>query len=251
VTRLAPSFPVRTRSRIQPAELARRVLARLGDDSAIDGIEIGSPPPRNKIRHRFPGKRPPRDALWAYISAPDAVRMPSRQTSPEGIRAYHLAQWEAALVGGALRDEFCTAGGPPLVGWTVSLEAFVGGVSDETFALNQRFPNPSAKTFRARVADVGRRYGFEPVSIQLLRPREFAPIVVVRTDRDRRDFIADVGAIMGLLNPKNQAAVTFEGFFFEASDSDGPFVRVTSNYRGVVSGGQWSALPDAYPYEHG
>jgi hypothetical protein len=253
--RFAPSLPARAGRAVQPAELARRVLARLGDGSAVRAIEIGAPPPRSMTKGAFPGKRPLRDGVWAYISAPDASVLQARNTTPEQKRAAQLARWEAALVGGALRDEFCSAGGPPLVGWTLSREVIEGGVSDQTYALNQRFPNPSPQKFRARVRDVGKRYGFEPVSIRFLRPRQLAPIVVVETDRDRRAFIAEVAQIMALLNPRSsnriQTAVTFEGFFFEARDSNGPFVRLTSSFRGEVAGGQWSAIPDAYPYPHG
>jgi hypothetical protein len=253
VTRFAPSVPARARRAVQPTELARRVLARFGG-STIRAIEIGAPPPRRLTKHVFPGKRPPPDGLWAYISTPDAPVLQARNTPEQG-RAVQLARWEAALVGGALRDEFCSAGGPPLVGWTRSREVIEGGVSDQTYALNQRFPNPSPETFRARVRDVGKRYGFEPVSIRLLRPRQLAPMVVVETDRDRRAFIAELAEIMGLLNPRSsnriENALTFEGFFFEARDSDGPFVRLTSHFRGQVGGGQWSAISDAYPYPHG
>jgi len=95
-----------------------------------------------------------------------------------------------------------------------------------------------------------------PFSIRLLRPRELAPIVLVRTDRDRKAFIHDVPAIMNLLDPrslsKRGVALSFEGFFFEAQDGKGPFVRVDDVYRGEVMGGQWSGVPgDVYPYPHG
>jgi hypothetical protein len=44
--------------------------------------------------------------------------------------------------------------------------------------------------------------------------------------------------------------MTFEGFFFEADDSDGPFVRVDNAYRGQVEGGEWSWDPCYTPYPH-
>jgi hypothetical protein len=165
-----------------------------------------------------------------------------------------LAAWEVDLALGALRDDFCDAGGRPLIGWSIS--GVIRGVSDAGEALNQRFPNPSPQAFRARVAAVGKRYGFRALSIRLLRPRELAPIVLVRTDRDRKAFIHDVPAIMNLLDPrslsKRGVALSFEGFFFEAQDGKGPFVRVDDVYRGEVMGGQWSGVPgDVYPYPHG
>jgi hypothetical protein len=106
------------------------------------------------------------------------------------------AEWEAALVVGALRDDFCAAGGAPLVGSTL----------------------------------------------------------VVRTDRDRRAFVRDVPAIMTLLDPTSsgggQTAFTFEGFYLEAADQKGPFVRIENVHRGETEGAEWSWNRCAYPYPH-
>jgi hypothetical protein len=251
VTRSAPSIPaLQTARPTPPAELVRRLLSRFGDRSLIHAIEIGArPPPR--IRH--PKTDPPDDALWAYISAPLAVQTSPPHISPEEAEARALAYWELNLIQGALRDDFCRAGGRPLVGWSLADEVIA--MSDGSAAWNQRFPNPSRGDFRARVALVGKRYGFRATSVRFLQPRELAPIVVVETDRDRKKFVADVAAIVDLLDPRStsgkQSAVTFEGFFFEARDTDGPFVRVENAYRGEIMGGQWSADPDSYPYLHG
>jgi hypothetical protein len=234
--RAAPSYRAR-QTGTRPNVLARRLLARLGDRSVIHRIDIGRRPPK-KERDFHPRRKLPKDAVWAYIDAAKA--------SP-------LASWETELVAGALRDELCNAGGPALAGWSVSGQ--VAGMSTTEDAFNQRFPNPSPAKFRARVAAVGKLYDFRPVSIRLLRPRQLAPLVVLETDRDRKEFIADVAAIMKLLDPqsfsKHQVAMTFEGFFLEARDRRGPFVRVDDVYRGDVGGGQWSAERDAYPYPHG
>jgi hypothetical protein len=257
ITQVAPSTPVTERNRpTLPREIVRRLLARLGDRSIIRGIEVSAPPASAKVRHIFPGKKPPADALWAYIDAPKAsLDAQSAHVSAAEMRTYALVEWETELVGGALRDDFCRAGGRALVGWTTSRKVINGGVSDGTFAINQRFPNPSRREFRARVDLVGRRYGFRATSVRFLRPREVAPIVIVDTDRDPRKFIADVPAIMDLLDPKSisghRGALTFEGFFLEANGADGPFVRVFNSWRGKVMGGQWSAYRDAYPYPHG
>jgi hypothetical protein len=252
VMRSAPSLPPsRTANATPPIELARRLLARFGDRSLIHGIKIGAPPPE-RSRHFLPRRDPPGDALWAYISAPLALQSASAHVSPEEARARDLAAWELDLIRGALRDDFCSAGGRPLVGWSVSGQ--VAGMPMDGYALNQRFPNPSPREFRDRVALVGKRYGFRTTSIRFLRPRELAPIVVVETDRDRKEFVGDVAAIVELLDPRlssgNQSALTFEGFFFEARDTDGPFVRVENAYRGEIMGGQWSSDPDSYPYPH-
>ena len=59
---------------------------------------------------------------------------------------------------------------------------------------------------------------------------------------------------MKLLDPVSSGngatAVTFEGFFLEARDARGPFVRVENVYRGETEGGQWSWNRCAYPYAH-
>lgn len=255
ITQVAPSFPVDNEKPMAPHAIVRRLLARFGDRSYIRGIDIGKPPPRRVTRHVFPGKRPPRDAVWAYIDAPLASIDWSAHSTAARVRAYALARWETGLVGGALRDEFCRAGGPTLAGWTISGRGIDGGASDGTFALNQHFPNLSPAEFRARAAQAGKKFGFRVQSIRFLRPRELAPIVLVSTTRDRKEFIQDVPAIVAVLDPQavsgHRMAVTFEGLFFEARDANGPFVRVDNSYRGEVMGGQWSAEPGAYPYEHG
>jgi hypothetical protein len=75
------------------------------------------------------------------------------------------------------------------------------------------------------------------------------PLLVVTTGRDRKQFVADVPAIMRLLDPTSTAdqltAITFEGSFFEAEDDHGPFVSVENAYRGEVEGGEWSVEPPA------
>jgi hypothetical protein len=59
---------------------------------------------------------------------------------------------------------------------------------------------------------------------------------------------------MSLLDPMTfgagRAALTFEGFMFEARDSSGPFVRVENVQRGESEGGQWSWDRCISPYEH-
>jgi hypothetical protein len=242
VTRSAPSFvSVRSGKPTPPSEIVSRLLARFGDRRFVRAIRVGELPPRKQTKGVFPGRRrPPGDALWAYLTV----------VAGEGRRAAALAQWETELVEGALRDDFCSAGGRPLVG------ASVGDVLDDAadggFALGQRFPNPSPEAFRARIAAVGKKYGFRMTSLRLLRPRELAPLLVVETERDRKAFVHDVPEIMLLLSPASdgagQRAETFEGFFFEARDAEGPFVRITRAYRGQIMGGQWSWDRCTYPY---
>jgi hypothetical protein len=148
------------------------VLGRLGDDRFVRRIEIGKPPPITFQHTGYWGRsRPPADALWAYISAP----------APNGARPpatdYELASWEVSLVTGALRDEFCAAGGRPLVGWSRGAHRI--GLSDAAQPFNQRFANPTPAAIRRTLGELGSRYGFEVESLRLLRPLQLAPVVIV------------------------------------------------------------------------
>jgi hypothetical protein len=238
-----------------PTELVQRLLFRLGDHRYVLRIELASPPPitLQHLRGYFAGSRPPANAQWAYLSPPAATqRLPVKHRDARREEAQMIAEWEAGLVVGALRDDFCANGGPPLVGWTVGKGGI--GLSDRTQALEQRFPNPTPAAFRERVQLIGRRYGFKIKELRLLRPQQLAPLLIVSTNRDRKAFVHDVAAIITLLDPisngPGRTAVTFEGFFFEAEDAQGPFVRVDNHYRGETQGGQWSWNRCVYPYPH-
>jgi hypothetical protein len=159
-----------------------------------------------------------------------------------------LADWEGQLVGGAVRDALCANGGPPLVAWSAGSSG--GGFSDAAFPFEQQFPNPTPAAYRRRVSLVARRYGFRVVSLRLLHPLQSAPLLIVATDRPRRQFVADVPAILAELDPSNDQAATFEGFYFEARDKDGPFVRTDNVNRGLIESSEWSANHSDYPFAH-
>lgn len=255
IMRAAPSIPPRRTERgTPPAEIVHGLLNRFGDRRYIERITIGRPPPVT-LRHLhgyFGGRRPPADAAWAYIRAPATRERLGTHPSPEQVGVTMVAKWETELVIGALRDDFCAAGGRPLVG--ASTNNLVSGLSDNTFALLQHFPNPAVDSFPRRVELIGRRYGFRVVSVRLLHPRQIAPLLVVETSRDRKMFVRDVPAISSLLDPltsgSGQGALTFEGLFLEARDAQGPFVRVENVNRGEAEGGQWSWDPCVYPFLH-
>jgi hypothetical protein len=254
VMRAAPSVKPKRSVRVPtPGQIVRRLLARLGDRRYIRRIDIGAPPQITlaHLHGYYGGARPPADARWAYIQAPEAA-WPGSRPKPNQIGTTMVAHWETELVAGALRDDFCAAGGSPLVG--ASTNELVSGISSGIFALMQRFPNPSPEAFRRRVDTIGRRFGFHVVSLRLLRPRQIAPLLVVETSRDRKGFVHDVPAIMSSLDPTNAGAdlnaTTFEGFLLEARDARGPFVRVENVNRGEAGGGQWSWNRCVYPYGH-
>jgi hypothetical protein len=106
---------------VSPKLVVRRLLARLGDRRYIRGITLAPAPPAtgSRLHSFYADTRPPRDALIATIVAPDAKVSPGHPMPTEIVRE-NAAYWEAMLVGGALRDDLCAAGGPPLVAWTVT-----------------------------------------------------------------------------------------------------------------------------------
>lgn len=247
----APSYAsVRQADSTPPGEIVRRFLARFGDRRYIRAIKLG-PAPRavgSNIHVLYANGHPPADALEAFVRAPLANDRngPTRPTPAQSL-ASGIAHWEAGLVSGALRDDFCSAGGAPLI-W---VGGDAGGIANDIFALGQRFPNPSPAAFRRRVALVGRRFGFHVVSLRLLRPEQIAPLLIVRTNRNRNQFAKDVEKIMRLLNPTtstaHRTAQTFEALFFAAEDAKGPFLFVNGSSRGQGEGGEWAANRCLYP----
>jgi hypothetical protein len=240
--RVAPSYAPPARAHpIAPAAVARRLLAGFGDRRFVRAITF-SPAPR-----RYAHARPPAGALQAQIVLRGGKYV--RDPSPERALTEAIAHYEGAIVGDALRDDFCDAGGAPLL--MTSLAGGGGSRVNSASAIGQRFPNPSPTAFRKRVALIGRRFGFRVVSLRLLRPRQMAPLLIVRTNRPRKAFIGDVARIMELLDPATNAhghATTFEAFFFAAEDAKGPFVSTDFETRGSSSHSESVAPGCPYPY---
>jgi hypothetical protein len=242
---LAPSYaPAPPAHATPPAETVSRFLSRFGDRRYLRSIRLGAPPPAvgHNVHALYANGHPPADALEAFVRAPLANdrNEPSHPTPTDSLTS-GIASWEAGLVSGALRDDFCSAGGVPLT-W---VGGDAGGIANDVFALEQRFPNPTPAAFQSRVALVGKRFGFKVVSLRLLRPEQIAPLLIVKTSRDRHKFAHDVDKIMSLLNPVssagNRTAETFEGFFFAAEDAKGrPFLFVNGSSRGQGEGGEWA-----------
>lgn len=251
VEQVAPSYAPAPRSQpIPPAVVAQRLLARFGDRRYIHSITFAPAPPAvgSRVHVYYAGGHPPRDALTATVVSSGA-QPPSGHPTPTQTLTTAIVSYEAGLVDGALRDDMCAAGGAPLV----STNGADGGSFSETgFALEQRFPNPSPAAFRQHVMLVGRRYGFHIASLNLLKPQQLAPLLIVDTNRNRKAFVHDMPKIVSLLDPTNNAghrtADTFEGFLLAAEDSHGPFAEMESLSRGEAEGGEWSWNPCVYPY---
>jgi hypothetical protein len=247
---VAPSFlPQPPQRPASPGTIARQILARFGDRRFIRSIHFSHAPRAvgDRVHVLYAGGHPPRDALAATIVTIDDHYGPNPR--PQLSLTNAILTWETGLIGGALRDDLCAAGGPPLVIWS---GGGVVGVSERSLALEQRFPNPSPSSFRRRVALVGRRYGFRVVSLRLLRPRQVAPLLIVGTSRPRAAFSRDIPKVMNLLDPTSRSgsetAETFEGFLLAAEDASGPFAEVQEASRGESEGGEWSANRCDYPY---
>jgi hypothetical protein len=246
--RVAPSYFV-PRHGI-PHEIAQRILGRLGDDRYVHAVSYGQPPAalraassghRNQLHVQKTENR-----LWALLQVPAAREPRDSRADPERIVTSSLAEWEAYLVGGALRDEICAAGGQPLVGWSVP-GGDASAYSDDYQPFGQRFQNPTPRLFRARVALAGRRFGFRVSALRLLKPLQLAPLLVVEIDSERKTFAANVPRIEALLDPTG----AFEGLFLEVRDHNGPFLVTSQTLRGQERGSQWAWNPTALPFPHG
>lgn len=119
----------------------------------------------------------------------------------------------------------------------------------------QRFDNPSRSDFGNTLRGLAGRYGFHVVSAKVLRPRQDAPMVVVRTTH-YLDLARATAGILRELNPKDSGddgeGWHYEGFYWEARDERGvPFLVASTLTRGQVEGQQWARSEALYPYAHG
>jgi len=120
----------------------------------------------------------------------------------------------------------------------------------------QRFDNPTRGELRRRLDQLAGRYGFQVESAKVLRPRQDAPLVVVRTT-DYRGLSKATSAILKQLDPRrstgdDRTGWRYEGFFWEARDERGvPFLIASTLTRGQVEGQQWARSEALYPFRRG
>jgi hypothetical protein len=123
-------------------------------------------------------------------------------------------------------------------------------------APREHFANLSPDTLRKRLAEAARSHGFQIVAVKLLRPKELAPEISVRTAHDLA-LARALPAILRSVDPHRGRADTrgwsYEGFFLEARDERGvPFLAVFNYWRGQhKGGGQWARSEALYPFLHG
>src|SRR6266487_2857268 len=107
-----------------------------------------------------------------------------------------------------------TAGSRSLATWKHEL------VKRARLAPAQRFDNPSSVVLRDRLREAARRYHFRVVSLELLRPRQLAPKIIVQT----RHYVELSRAAYWILKridprrrvPDDRKGWRYEGFYFEA-----------------------------------
>jgi hypothetical protein len=135
--------------------------------------------------------------------------------------------------------------------WRANLRA--GALLDR----NQLFPNPTPAILDRRLRLAASRYHFTLVKVQMLRPRQAAPFVVVQVT-DEHALAASTPAILHLIDPKartndDRTGWAYEGFLFEARDSHAvPFLATFNWWRGPhAGGGQWASDPTLFPFPHG
>jgi hypothetical protein len=123
-------------------------------------------------------------------------------------------------------------------------------------APREHFANLSPDKLKERLAEAAHNHGFGVVAVKLLRPKQLAPEIVVRTTRYRALSRALPG-ILRSLDPHSGRSDTrgwsYEAFFFEARDERGvPFLAVENFWRGQhKGGGQWARSELLYPFLHG
>jgi hypothetical protein len=117
-----------------------------------------------------------------------------------------------------------------------------------------RFQNLEPAILRRRLSESASRYDFEIVSVELLRPRQLAPKIIVSTT----DYLGLARATPEILRRLDPRAATsddrtgwkYEGFYFEAQDEHGvPFLAAFNFWRGnSPGGGQWARSERLYPF---
>ena len=107
----------------------------------------------------------------------------------------------------------------------------------------RRFTNPSPAALINRIAVAARKYEFKVMSLELRRPRQLAPKLVVETNH----YVEFAHAIPAILSRLDRG---YEGFYLRADDEQHvPFVIVSNAWRGKDKfGGQWARSDALFPF---
>jgi hypothetical protein len=188
-----------------------------------------------------------------------AVFTPMRRTALFAALAAAVVatQTSSSSVAAASASRELAAGSPGSVAATVVRQWRSGLRSAALAAPGEHFKNLSRSTLLDRLRIQAARKHFAVVSVQLLRPRQLAPLVIVKAV-DEHAFVAATPAILKAIDPKrstgdDRTGWAYEGFLLEAVDSnDVPFLVVFNHWRGThAGGGQWASDPSLLPFAHG
>jgi hypothetical protein len=128
--------------------------------------------------------------------------------------------------------------------WLRSLRASARSGSD------QRFPTPSREVLLRRLEREARIHDFQIVSLRMVRARQLAPVIVVRTTHAVSLAHATV-SILERLDPnwgRGEAVELYEGTYFAAVDERGiPLFSASEVVRGGYEGGSWARSEALYP----
>ena len=121
-------------------------------------------------------------------------------------------------------------------------------------APKQRFHNLPPSELQRRLAALAKANDFTVMRVEFLRPRQLAPIVIVRT-KHYVELARATSSILRQIDPKvrtndDRTGWRYEGFYFEAQDEHGvPFLGVFNFWRGAHAGGGQFARSDAlFPF---
>lgn len=133
--------------------------------------------------------------------------------------------------------------------WMAALETAV------TIRPKLHYVNPARETFLAKLHTAASQYRFTIVKVEILHPKQSAPLVVVQTS-DEPGLSSSTAAILHSLNPlirgPNGLRVGYEGFLFEVLDRKGVPCLVTFTIdRAHPQGSQWAAPPCHFPFARG
>jgi hypothetical protein len=119
------------------------------------------------------------------------------------------------------------------------------------------FPSPSRTLLLKRLERARRLYGFQLVSVTMLRPLQLVPVIMIQSNR-KLALARAVPAIIQIFNPRhvtrrNPSGPAYEAYFLVAQDRQGVPYLATFNFMRAprVGGGQWAASESLYPFPHG
>jgi hypothetical protein len=113
----------------------------------------------------------------------------------------------------------------------------------------EQFESPPLSELLPRVRRQAAQHQFRVVSLRMLRPKQLAPMLIVRTTH----YVGLARATTSILHDLDgRYGDRYEGFYFEARDEFGvPFFTTETLRRDRTEGGQWARSEALFPFAHG